>query len=158
MSELYKMILVDDEDDVRGRIMSKIKPELGFLVVGKAGNGYDALELIEQHRPHVVLTDIKMPFINGIQLAKSIRRDYPTTKVAFISGYDEFEYAREAIELNVVSYLMKPITSSDIEDFLRKLKVSLDKEFEFLQDSNSLENRYKESIPILVNSYLNSYI
>ena len=158
MSELYKMILVDDEDDVRGRIMSKIKPELGFLVVGKAGNGYDALELIEQHRPHVVLTDIKMPFINGIQLAKSIRRDYPTTKVAFISGYDEFEYAREAIELNVVSYLMKPITSSDIEDFLKKLKVSLDKEFEFLQDSNSLENRYKESIPILVNSYLNSYI
>lgn len=158
MSELYKMILVDDEDDVRGRILSKIKPELGFEVVGKAGNGFDALELIETHRPHVVLTDIKMPFINGIELARTIRRDYPTTKVAFISGYDEFEYAREAIELNVVSYLMKPITSADIDDFLKKLKISLDQEFEFLQDSNSLESRYKESIPILVNSYLNSYI
>ena len=158
MSELYKMILVDDEDDVRGRILSKINPELGFQVVGKAGNGYDALELIEEHRPHVVLTDIKMPFINGIELARTIRRDYPTTKVAFISGYDEFEYAREAIELKVVSYLMKPVTSQDIEDFLKKLKTSLDQEFSFLQDTNSIENRYKESIPILVNSYLNSYI
>jgi two-component system response regulator YesN len=158
MSELYKMILVDDEDDVRGRILSKIKEEMGFEVVGKAGNGYDALELIELHHPHVVLTDIKMPFIDGIELARIIRRDYPTTKVAFISGYDEFEYARKAIELNVVSYLMKPVTSNDIEEFLTKLKVSLDQEFAFLQDTNSIENRYKESIPILVNSYLNGYI
>lgn len=158
MSELYKVILVDDEDDVRGRIVSKILPEMGFEVVGKAGNGYDALELIDIHKPHVVITDIKMPFINGIELARIIRRDYPTTKVAFISGYDEFEYAREAIELNVVSYLMKPITSSDIDNFLKKLKLSLDDEFDFLSNKDIIEANYKESIPILVNSYLNSFI
>ena len=64
MNENYKMILVDDEDDVRGRIMSKISPDSGFEVVGKASNGYDALELIEQFKPHVVLTDIRMPFID----------------------------------------------------------------------------------------------
>lgn len=157
MSEQYKMILVDDEDDVRGRILSKIKPGLGFEVVGKAGNGYDALELIEEHRPHVVFSDIKMPFINGIELAKIIRRDYPTTKVAFISGYDEFEYAREAIELNVVSYLMKPVTSGDIEEFLVKLKKSLDDEFDFLSNTKNIESKYQESIPVLVNSYLNSF-
>lgn len=158
MNELYKLILVDDEDDVRGRILSKISDESGFVVVGKAGNGYDALELIEEHRPHVVITDIKMPFINGIELAQVIRRDYPTTKVAFISGYDEFEYAREAIELNVVSYLMKPITSADIDDFLMRLKTTLDDEFDFLNNSQSLEVRYRKSIPILINSYLNNYI
>jgi len=158
MNELYKLILVDDEDDVRGRILSKISDESGFVVVGKAGNGYDALELIEEHHPHVVITDIKMPFINGIELARIIRRDYPTTKVAFISGYDEFEYAREAIKLNVVSYLMKPITSADIDDFLMRLKVSLDDEFDFLNNSQSLEVRYRKSIPILINSYLNNYI
>ena len=61
-------------------------------VVAKAGNGYDALELIEKFKPDVVLTDIKMPFIDGIELARIIRRDYPTVKVAFISGYDEFDY------------------------------------------------------------------
>ena len=97
----YKVILVDDEDDVRGRIISKIKPDSGFTVVGKAGNGFDALELIEELRPDVVITDIRMPFIDGIELARIIKRDYPTTKIAFISGYDEFDYdndgrAREA--------------------------------------------------------------
>jgi len=157
MQENYKMILVDDEDDVRGRILSKIKKESGFEVVGKAGNGYDAIELIEKHKPHVVLTDIKMPFINGIELARIIRRDYPTTKVAFISGYDEFDYAREAIDLNVVSYLMKPVTSEDIDTFLQKLKSILDKEFAFLSNSNLIHQRYKESIPMLINSSLNNY-
>jgi len=158
MNELYKLILVDDEDDVRGRILNKISDESGFTVVGKAGNGFDALELIEELQPHVVITDIKMPFINGIELARIIRRDYPTTKIAFISGYDEFEYAREAIELNVVSYLMKPITSSDIDDFLMRLKTSLDEEFDFLHNTQSLEVRYRKSIPILINSYLNNFI
>ena len=153
----YRMILVDDEDEVRGRIISKINPASGFDVVGKAGNGYDALELIEKLKPHVVLTDIRMPFINGIELAKIIRRDFPTTKVAFISGYDQFDYAREAIDLNVVSYLMKPVTSNDIEEFLKKLKDSLDDEFNFLSNSRLIQKKYDDSIPQLINSYLSSY-
>lgn len=157
MSEKYRMILVDDEDDVRGRILSKISPQSGFEVVGKAGNGYDALELIEKYNPHVVLTDIKMPFINGIELARIIRRDYPTTKVAFISGYDEFDFAHKAIELKVVSYLMKPVTSEDIDVFLDKLKISLDNEFDFLSKSQLIHQKYNESIPMLINSYLSSY-
>jgi len=151
------MILVDDEDEVRGRIISKINPESGFDVVGIAGNGYDALELIEKLKPHVVLTDIRMPFINGIELAKIIRRDFPTTKVAFISGYDEFDYAREAIELNVVSYLMKPVTSDDIEEFLKKLKSSLDEEFNFLSNTRLIHKKYEDSFPQLIDSYLSAY-
>jgi two-component system response regulator YesN len=65
----YRMILVDDEDEVRGRISSRISAESGFDVVGTAGNGYDALDLVEEYDPHVVLTDIKMPYIDGIELA-----------------------------------------------------------------------------------------
>lgn len=157
MKQIYRMILVDDEDDVRGRILSKITPNGDFEVVGKAGNGYDALELIEKYKPHVVLTDIKMPFINGIELARIIRRDYPTTKVAFISGYNEFDFAHQAIELKVVSYLMKPVTSQEIDDFLNKLKVSLDAEFDFLSQSEMIQKKYTDSIPMLINSYLSSY-
>jgi len=157
MENNYRMILVDDEDDVRGRILSKINPESGFDVVGKAGNGYDALELIEKYNPHVVLTDIRMPFIDGIELARIVRRDFPTTKVAFISGYDEFNYARVAIELNVVSYLMKPVTSQDIDEFLKKLKLSLDEEFDFLSNTKLIQKKYTDSIPMLINSYLSSY-
>jgi two-component system response regulator YesN len=114
MPDPYKIILVDDEDEVRGRISSKITAESGFVVAGTAGNGYDALELIEKLAPQVVLTDIKMPYIDGIELAGIIRRDYPTVRIGFITGYDEFDYARQAIKLGVRSYLTKPLTQEDI--------------------------------------------
>ncbi len=158
MEEFYKMILVDDEDEVRGRISSKISKESGFVVVGAAGNGYDALELIEKHTPHVVLTDIKMPFIDGIELAATIKRDFPTTRVAFITGYDEFDYAREAIELNVISYLTKPITQNDITKFLQKLKIELDNEFKEKYNLEKLRKKYEETIPLVVDNYFSSFL
>jgi len=158
MDDLYKMILVDDEDEVRGRISSKISSESGFTVVGTAGNGYDALELIEQYSPQVVLTDIKMPFIDGIELAAIIKRDFPTIRVAFISGYDEFEYAREAIELNVTSYLTKPVTQNEISRFLDRLKVELDNEFKEKYSMEVLRKRYEESIPLILDNYFASFL
>ncbi|MGL1891009.1 MAG: response regulator [Spirochaetaceae bacterium] len=158
MEDFYKMILVDDEDEVRGRISSKISTESGFTVVGAAGNGYDALDLIEKHSPHVVLTDIKMPFIDGIELAATIKRDFPTTRVAFITGYDEFDYAREAIELNVISYLTKPITQNDISKFLKKLKIELDNEFKENYNRDILRKRYEESIPLVIDNYFSSFL
>ncbi|QEN04908.1 response regulator [Thiospirochaeta perfilievii] len=158
MEEFYKMILVDDEDEVRGRISSKISKESGFTVVGAAGNGYDALDLIEKLSPHVVLTDIKMPFIDGIELAATIKRDFPTTRVAFITGYDEFDYAREAIELNVISYLTKPITQNDITKFLKKLKIELDAEFKEKYNREALLKRYEETIPLVIDNYFSSFL
>ena len=158
MEELYKLILVDDEDEVRGRISSKISNDSGFTVVGAAGNGYDALELIEKLSPHVVLTDIKMPFIDGIELASLIRRDYPTVRVAFITGYDEFDYAREAIELNVSSYLTKPVTQGDISRFLDKLKAELDKEIKEKYNLELLKSRFEQSIPLIIDNYFISYL
>lgn len=153
---MYKMILVDDEDEVRGRISSKISEESGFTIVGTAGNGYDALELIEKHNPHVVLSDIKMPFIDGIELATIIKRDYPTIRIAFITGYDEFDYAREAIELRVSGYLTKPLTQNDISQFLKKLKLDLDKEFQEKYNMKILRKRYEASIPLVIDNYFSS--
>ena len=156
MEELYRMILVDDEDEVRGRISSKISLESGFSVVGTAGNGYDAIELIEKHSPHIVLTDIKMPFIDGIELASIIKRDYPTIRVAFITGYDEFDYAREAIDLGVVSYLTKPLTQNDVSKFLKKLKLDLDNEFQEKYSLEKLKKKYEESISLVIDNYFSS--
>lgn len=158
MDELYKMILVDDEDEVRGRISSKISEESGFKVVGTAGNGYDALELIEEYSPHVVLTDIKMPYINGIELASLIRRDFPTIRIAFITGFDELDYAKEAIELNVSSYMTKPLTQNDISRFLNKLKLELDEEFREKYNLKLLRKKYEESIPLILDNYFISYL
>ncbi len=158
MTEPYKIILVDDEDEVRGRISSKISAESGFLVVGTAGNGYDAIELIEKHSPQVVLTDIKMPYIDGIELAGIIRRDYPTVRIGFITGYDEFDYAREAIKLNVRSYLTKPLTQEDISRFLHNLKIELDTEFLDNYNREQIQKRYEQSIPLLIENYFVSLL
>jgi two-component system response regulator YesN len=135
---------------VRGRISSRISEETGFAVVGTAGNGDDALDLIESESPHVVLTDIKMPYMDGIELASVIRRDYPTVRVAFITGYNEFDYAREAIKLRAAGYLTKPLTEETIRDFLTQLKQELDDELESFYGRREIERQYEESIPHLV--------
>lgn len=158
MQPLYKLLLVDDEDEARGRISSLIDHNCGFIVVGKAGNGHDAYELVEELKPDVVLTDIKMPFIDGIELARMLKRDFPTVKVAFISGYDEFKYAQEAIKLNVVAYLMKPLTSSDINLFLHSLKSKLDDEYSRKFNNDIAMQNYKESLPLLIDHTINSVL
>ena len=156
--DFYRLILVDDEDEVRGRISSRISEDSGFRVVGTAGNGHDALELIDECTPHVVITDIRMPFINGLELAAIIKREYPTIRVAFITGYDEFDYAREAVELGVRSYLTKPLTQGDISGFLTSLKKELDDEFRRNSDLEQMKTRYQDSLPLLIDNYFSTFL
>jgi two-component system response regulator YesN len=158
LNSLYKILLVDDEDEIRGRISSLINESTGFQVVGKAGNGSDAYDLVEELKPDIVLTDIKMPYIDGIELARMLKRDFPTVKVAFISGYNEFNYAREAIHLNVINYLMKPLTSSDINSFLIDLKQKLDDEYQRKFDVSNALNKYQETIPLIIDHEISSLI
>ena len=154
----YRLILVDDEDEVRGRISSKISEESGFQVVGTAGNGHDALELIEECSPHVIITDIRMPYIDGIELARIIRREYPTIRMAFITGYDEFDYAREAVDLGVRCYLTKPLTQKDISRFLDSLKKELDDEFRQHSDWEQMKTRNEESLPLLIENHFSAFL
>jgi two-component system response regulator YesN len=157
-ADYYKLILVDDEDEVRGRISSKISEESGFKVVGTAGNGHDALELIDKHSPHVVITDIRMPFVDGLELAGTIKREYPTIRVAFITGYDEFDYAKEAIDLGVRSYLTKPLTQNEVSDFLTKLKGELDEEFRANIQHELMQSRYEDSLPLLIDNSFSLFL
>ena len=100
---LYKIMLVDDEEEVRKSIINKIDwADAGFEVIGDAENGKDALEKIEQNEPDVVLTDIKMPYMDGLTMAETIRQLYPSVKIVIFSGFDEFEYAKKAIKLRTV--------------------------------------------------------
>ena len=102
--DLYRIILVDDEEEVRKSIIRKIDwQSVGFTVVGDAENGEDALEKIENLEPDVVLTDIRMPYMDGLTLAEKIRQKYPSMKIVIFSGYDDFEYAKRAIKLNVTA-------------------------------------------------------
>lgn len=95
---IYTVVVADDEDELREAVCTMIPWEaLGFHLVGNASNGLDALELVERLEPDLLLTDIRMPFISGIELARQVREIRPAMHIAFLSGFDDFEYAKQAI-------------------------------------------------------------
>ena len=129
--ERYKVILVDDEADVIVAIEQKIQwDRLGFEVVGSATNGAKALELAEKLQPDVVLTDIKMPYMDGLELSRILNREYPNIHIMICTGFDEFEYAKEAVHLDINEYMLKPISAEELSKSLTRLKDTLDRERE----------------------------
>ena len=103
----YSVLLVDDEEEVFQVIMKKLDWEgMGFRIAGYARNGVEALEMAEELQADVVMTDIKMPYMDGLTLSKKLKENYPKTKVIIFSGFDEFEYAKEAIKIEVEEYIL----------------------------------------------------
>lgn len=139
---LYKVIVVEDEALIRRSIVKKIEEINGsFWVIGEAMDGQEALALIEKEAPHLIITDIQMPVMNGLELAKNIYFAYPNIKVAIISGHHEFEYAREAIQYQVEEYLLKPVSSEALFNFFSKVELKLQKDLEALSSmANSISN------------------
>lgn len=156
---LYKIMLVDDEEEVRKSIIRTINWEdAGFEVIGDAENGKDALEKIEQSEPDVVLTDIRMPYMDGLTLAEAIRQTYPSIKIVIFSGFDEFEYAKRAIKLNVIEYILKPVNVEELTAILKKIKKNLDEEIEQKRNVNLLRESYIRNLPTIREHFLNDLI
>lgn len=156
---MYKLILVDDEEEVRKGILKKIEwQNIGFEVVGEAENGMEAMEIAEKTVPDVVITDIKMPFMDGLKLAEQLSTRYPTVKIIVLTGFDEFEYAQKAIKLSIFDYVLKPVSSKELIDILIKLKHQLDKEIAEKEDISVLIKNYNESLPIIKEKFMNSLI
>ncbi|MEK3768340.1 response regulator [Paenibacillus sp. FSL R5-0887] len=156
---MYKIILVDDEDEVREGIKQKISwSKYGFELVGDFDNGRDALEAIEQHRPDVIITDICMPFMDGLGLARAVMDRYRDMKVIIVTGYEDFEYAKQAITLKVTEYLLKPINAREFAEFLSKMKQDLDEEH--LQKANLVKLRMQlnQSLPLLRERFLEQLV
>lgn len=156
---LYRIMLVDDEEEVRKAMIRKMDWErLGFTVVGDAENGEEALEKLEQLEPDVVMTDIRMPYMDGLTLTARIRDKYPSVKILIFSGYDDFEYAQQAIKLNVTEYILKPVNGEELAEILKRIRVSLDKEIEQRRDIDTLRESYLGSLPILRELFLNDLV
>ena len=110
---MLKIFLAEDEVVVRETIKRMIPwEELGFELVGEAADGEMALPLLLRQQPDLLITDIKMPFMDGLTLARLAKKEIPGLKVVILSGYDDFNYAKQAIGIGVEDYLLKPITKN----------------------------------------------
>jgi len=125
----YKVFFVEDEIVTREGIRENVDwKSNGFEFCGEASDGEIALPLLQTTRPDVLITDIRMPFMDGLQLCKIIRERMPSIKIIILSGHDEFEYAQKAIELGVTEYLLKPVTVNNINLSLQRIAALLDQE------------------------------
>jgi two-component system, response regulator YesN len=156
---MYKLILVDDEEYVREGIVQEVDWEqVGFEVVDRAENGREAIELIERLLPDVVVTDIMMPFMDGMQLAEWIKERYPAIKIIILTGFDEFEYAQKAIRLHIDEYVLKPFSAQEFIDVLLKVNLKIDEEISQKENVQLLQEHYHKSLPILRETFLASLI
>ena len=119
---MLKVFLVEDEIVMREGIKNNISwEEEGFEFVGEASDGELAYPLIQKTQPDILITDIKMPFMDGLELSRLVRQELPDTKIIILSGYDEFEYAQEAISIGITDYLVKPIAGAKLLEAVKKV-------------------------------------
>ena len=146
----YKVFFVEDEIVTREGIRDNVDwAAHGFEFCGEATDGEMALPLLRTARPDVLITDIKMPFMDGLQLSKIVRERMPWVKIVILSGHDEFEYAQQAINLGVTEYLLKPVTVQNLHQVLHKLAAQLEQERKEQENLRHLREQIEENRAIL---------
>lgn len=146
----YKIIIVDDEKIIREGLANIMDwQSIGFEVVARLKDGREALEYIERNSVDVIVTDIKMTFVSGLEVAKYIYEQKPEIKVVLISGYKEFEFAQQAIKYNVEHYILKPTKLNELTAIFSDIKIKLDREAE-LRKQKQIEKQYLDEVfPLL---------
>lgn len=125
---MVSVFLVEDERIPRESIRENVSwEENGILFLGDASDGEMALPQILEKRPNILLTDIRMPFMDGLELSKIVREKLPDTKIILLSGFNEFDYAREAISLGISEYLLKPVSAADILGAVAKVRPEIER-------------------------------
>lgn len=146
----YKVFFVEDEIITREGIRDNVDWQAsGFEYCGEAADGEMALPLLRTVQPDVLITDIKMPFMDGLQLSKIVRERMPWVKIVILSGHDEFEYAQEAINLGVTDYLLKPVTVQKLQNVLQKLNTQLEQEKREKDNLKKLQEQVEENQAML---------
>ncbi len=142
----YNILVVEDEV-LLGQSLARHIEDLndGFQVVCQAQNGKEALDCLRSQNVHLVISDIRMPVMDGLALAKVIHEEFPHILTVLLTGYADFAYAREAIKQGVFDYLLKPVATEDLENTLMHARLQLQKYCE-LQEESSLAGRGAEEI------------
>jgi two-component system response regulator YesN len=159
VTTMYQLLLVDDEHTVVDNLAVSIPwNELGIETVHKAYSGYEALEILRHHPVHIVITDIRMPGMSGMQLLKEINLHWKRIRCLLLSGYSEFEYAQEAIQYHTFDYLLKPISNDDLFKAVEKLISVLQEEWEQVASYQNAQQLLKDSLPLLRRNLLNDLL
>lgn len=153
---MYRILIIDDEPVVREGIAENIDWQaLGFELAGTCRDGREAMDAIESNPPDVILSDICMPFVDGLELASFVADRFPSTRTILLTGFDEFEYAQEAVKLRVHSFLLKPITPDELKNELRAVREALDAQQTREEQLERVRLQLQESLPVLRERLLN---
>ena len=146
---MIKVFLVEDEYAIREGIKKSVNWEAnGFELVGEAGDGEMAYPKIVKTKPDILITDIRMPFMDGLELAKLVKNEMPKIKIVVLSGYDDFNYAKQAISIGVEEYILKPVSGENLINQLKTIAESIQNE----RQDDELREKYlrdREEIRIL---------
>lgn len=156
---MWKILIADDEPHIRAGLKDMIEGfPLHAEVCGEARNGIQAWEIIQKEQPHIVLADISMPKLNGLDLIEKVRQAKLETEVIIITGHDEFDYARKAIHLRVSNYLLKPINETELYESVRQLLNKLHHHREKSHRQQMLDEQVRKNKAYLRQSFFREWI
>jgi YesN/AraC family two-component response regulator len=156
---IFTVVVVEDEKLIAKNIAKNIEMvNSNFKVISLESNGEDALKIIQQHTPNVVFTDIQMPVMGGIELIRQLSDYNNYIRCVILSGHDDFDYARSAIEYGVFAYLLKPIDLDELSNLLKKLELTLLSDHDILASELSHTSYNSEEVADLIKKYIeNNY-
>ncbi|CAM3475943.1 response regulator [Brevibacillus invocatus] len=156
---MYQLLIADDEFEIRNGL-SQYFPwdELGFEIASLVENGREVLDVVAKQPIDVILCDIQMPVMSGIDVARELHQQNSPVKVVFLSGYREFEYAQQALSYGVKSYIVKPTKYNELENVFRKLKIELDQSKGSQSPSTNLPEEKESAAPETVIAKVKSYL
>ncbi len=147
---ILKLLIVDDEAEIREGILRSLPwEEHGIIIAGLAANGREGLRMVNETEPDLMLLDIRMPVMNGLEVLKKLKEQGSSLKVIILSGYDDFNYCQQALRYGVSDYLLKPCRPKEILDGLIKLKNQIAIEEEQSHQWDFLLQKFQENLPIL---------
>lgn len=156
---MLKILIVDDEFYFREALKISLPwKDLGFEICGEAKNGKDALDKVEILKPEILIVDINMPIMDGLEFVKNIIEADKNIKIIIISGYNEFNYAKQAIKLGVYNYILKPVNEEELKNSLLEIKKIIEKESNNKTEVDRLKQQLTESLPLLKTKFFNDLL
>ncbi|NLD50413.1 MAG: response regulator [Clostridiaceae bacterium] len=156
---MLRVMLVDDEENERNLLKLCINwNEFEMEIAGEASSGREALDLLEDINPDIIITDIRMPFMDGLEFSRIVAETYPYIKVMVLTAHEEFEYAKEGIKVGVSDFLLKPIKRADLKAALVNLKNKIEAERLHKNEFEELRKQLEESFPYIKEKFLNELL